>query len=83
MIVSIHYFASDLSLWDVVDSALVDVWILIYNGNRVVDRVVVDLRFVVKHIKLHLRRILYGARQLVGQPVRAPLKRIKRRVNFL
>lgn len=82
MIVSMHDFAADLRLWHIVDLALVDVGILVDDRNRIVDRIVVNLRFVVEHFKLHLGRILNGAAQFIRETIRAALERIKRRMDL-
>ena len=82
MIVSMHDFAADLSLGHIVDLALVDVGILVDDRYRIVDRIVVNLRFVVEHFKLHLRGILNGAAQFIRETIRATLKRIKRRMDL-
>ena len=82
MIVSMHDFTADLSLWHIVDLALVDVGILVDDRYRIVDRIVVNLRFVVEHFKLHLRGILNGAAQFIRETIRATLKRIKRRMDL-
>jgi hypothetical protein len=77
-----HDFAADLSLGHIVDLALVDVGILVDDRYRIVDRIVVNLRFVVEHFKLHLGRILNGAAQFIRETIRATLKRIKRRMDL-
>ncbi len=82
MIVSMHDFAADLSLGHIVDLALVDVGILVDDRYRIVDRIVVNLRFVVEHFKLHLRGILNGAAQFIRETIRAALERIKRRMDL-
>ena len=82
MIVSMHDFAADLRLRHIVDLALVDVGILIDDRNRIVDRIVVNLRFVVEHFKLHLCRILNGAAQFIRETIRTALERIKRRMDL-
>jgi hypothetical protein len=58
LIVSVHDFAAHLCLRDIVDLSLINVGILIDNRNRIVDRIVVNLRFVVEHFKLHLCCVL-------------------------
>ena len=78
MIVSVHNFATDLSLRDIVNLTLVDVGILIDDRNRIVDRIVVNLRFVVEHFKLHLGGILDGGAQFIRETIRTALERIKR-----
>ena len=83
MIVAVHDLATDLSLRDVVDLPLVDVGILIDDRNRVVDRVVVNLRFVVEHFKLHLRGILDGAAQFIRETIRTAFEGVKRRMDLL
>ena len=82
MIVSMHDFAADLSLRHIVDLALVNVGILVDDRNRIVDRIVVNLRFVVEHFKLHLCRILNGAAQFIRETIRTALERIKRRMDL-
>ena len=82
MIVSMHDFAADLSLGHIVDLALVDVGILVDDRYRIVDRIVVNLRFVVEHFKLHLRGILNGAAQFIRETIRAALERIERRMDL-
>ncbi len=82
MIVSMHDFAADLSLGHIVDLALVDVGILVDDRYRIVDRIVVNLRFVVEHFKLHLRGILNGAAQFIRETIRAALERVKRRMDL-
>lgn len=77
-----HDFAADLSLGHIVDLALVDVGILVDDRYRIVDRIVVNLRFVVEHFKLHLRGILNGAAQFIRETIRAALERIKRRMDL-
>jgi len=82
LIVSMHDFAADLSLGHIVDLALVDVGILVDDRYRIVDRIVVNLRFVVEHFKLHLRGILNGAAQFIRETIRAALERIERRMDL-
>lgn len=82
MIVSMHDFATDLSLRHIVDLTLVNIGILVDDRNRIVDRIVVNLRFVVEHFKLHLCCILNGAAQFIRETIRAALERIKRRMNL-
>ena len=64
-----HNLAADPRLLHVVNPTLVYVGILVDHRDRVRNRVVVKLCFVVIHVKLHLGRILYRAAQLVGKNV--------------
>ena len=82
MIVSIHDFAAYLSLRNIVNVALINIGILVDYRDWIVDRIVVNLRFVVEHFKLHLRGILNGAAQFIRETIRATLKRIKRRMDL-
>jgi len=83
LIVSIHDFAAYLSLRNIVNVALINIGILVDYRDWIVDRIVVNLRFVVEHFKLHLCGILNGAAQFIGETIRTALERIKRRVNLL
>lgn len=82
MIVPVHDFAAHLGLRDIVNLSLVDVGILIDDRNRIVDRIVVNLRFVVEHFKLHLGCVLNGAAQFIRETIRAALEGVKRRMNL-
>jgi hypothetical protein len=50
--------SADLCLRDVIDTALVDVGILVDYWNRIIDGIIIKLRFVVVHVELHLSRLL-------------------------
>ena len=72
-----HNHPAHFSLRYIIDSTLIDVGVLVNDWDGVVDRVVIELRFVVVHIKLHLSCLLNRAAQLVVQSVRTLLEGVK------
>lgn len=74
-------FATNLGLWDVIDAALVDVWILVNLRDRVDDRIVVELCLVVVHVHLHLRGLLNRAAQFIVQSVGALFEGVECRIE--
>ena len=76
---------ADMRLRDVVDPALINIGVLVNDGDRVIYRVVVQLRLVIAapQVELELGRFLDRAGQLVGQAVAAPLEGVERGVKLL
>ena len=61
--------ASNLKLGYVIDFALVDVGVLVHDRNRIQDRVVVNLSFIVVEVQLHLGCFLNRTAQLVAKAI--------------
>ena len=82
MIVSIHDFAAYLSLRNIVNVALINIGILVDYRDWIVDRIVVNLRFVVEHFKLHLCCVLDRTAQFIRKTIRTALEGVESRVNL-
>ena len=65
-----------------VNLTFVDVGVLVDDRDRIHDWVVVQLRFIVVEVELHLGGFPDGAAQLLVEPVRAPLEGVERRVEL-
>ena len=72
-----------MCLWHVVNAALINIRILVDDGNRVVYRIIVQLRLVIKQVQLELGGLLDRAREFVGQAMRAAHERVEGRVELL
>ena len=80
---AMDYFPSDVSLWHIINASLVDVRVLIDDRDRVINRIIVQLRLVIKQVQLKLCGLLNRAGQLICEPMRAALEWIECRVQLL